>query len=306
MGYKENQESVLKMKTLRIKQAFTLIELLVIVGILLILVIITVPSFHYFQNKSALKETVQEIIIVARLARNKTLASQQNSQYGVYFDTSSFPHQYILFKGDSFSTRDSSFDNVYNIPESVEIYQIEIGGGNEIVFEKITGLLSQSGNISLRLKNDSDQTETIYVKKSGKVSTTSFEPSIDERIKDSRHVHIVYERFIDTSIEDLILTFNTTVIKEIPIADYLTDSQIDWEGEVDVSGEIQKLKIHTHRLNDPDTGDTLFSIHRDRRYNNKSLKIEISGDSSGTIIEYSADGLTTNNSSIYAQEPQWQ
>ena len=94
-------------------------------------------------------------------------------------------------------------------------------------------------------------------------------------------------------------------VKEILIADNLEDNQIYWEGEIDVGGETQKLKIHTHRLNAP---DTQFCIHRDRRYNNKALNIDISGDGGVTpnLIGYNSEGQTTKGSSIFVSEPEWQ
>jgi len=134
-------------------------------------------------------------------------------------------------------------------------------------------------------------------------------PSTTGLIKDSRHVHFDYNRFIDTLNEKLILTFDSTITKEIIIANYLTGGQIYWEKEVDVGGEIQKLKIHTHRLNDPILG-TQFCVHRDRRYNNKVLTITISGDPTGSppgeLIKYTTTGDETQGSSSFVEEPQRQ
>jgi len=96
----------------------------------------------------------------------------------------------------------------------------------------------------------------------------------------------------------LILTFSydsSTQVETMAVA--------DWEGEFNVGGQIQKLKINIHRLNQP---DSQFSIHRDRRYNSRALKIKLSGDGSGNFIEYSADGLNTISASIYASNIEWQ
>jgi len=123
-------------------------------------------------------------------------------------------------------------------------------------------------------------------------------PSDESRIKDSRHVHFDYSRVISIAAERLILTFDydsSPIIQEIIIADNLQDGQIFWEG--------QNIKIQTHRLNSP---DTQFSVHRDKRYNTKNLKIEISGDSSGDLIQYQSDGQTAKGSSIYVTDPNWQ
>ncbi len=80
--------------------------------------------------------------------------------------------------------------------------------------------------------------------------------------------------------------------------------QLNFTGEEEIEINGQKIKIHTHRLNNP---DTLFSVHRDMRFNDEALEISISGDPSGNLIEYSADGLTTTESSVFVNDPlQWQ
>jgi len=295
-----------KVYSLKSKVAsFTLVELLVIIGILIILIAIAVPNLRFFQKESELANSAEEIINALRLAQNKTLASEEASQYGVYFDDTTTPHQYTLFKGANYTSRDTSFDEIHKLPSSIEIYEINlVGGGKEVVFFRIIGATDQSGKIFLRLKEEPTKTKTIVIQPSGQITLGEEAlPTDTDRIKDSRHVHFDYSRVIDTSTESLILNFEGGVTKEILISENLKDGQIHWEGEVDVSGQVQKLKIHTHRLNNP---DTQFCIHRDRRFNNKSLTITISGDLSGSLIEYSADGLTTTSTSIFVSNLQWQ
>jgi len=287
--------------------SFTLVELLITVGILAVLMTMAVPAFQFFRGESELNETAEEIINILRLSQNKTLASERASNYGVYFESDKF----VLFKGVSYDPLAPDND-IHNLRKRLEIYEISLaGGGSEIVFDKLVGTTSQFGSTSLRLKTDASKTRTIYIENSGQVNLSSLPtPSDANRTKDSRHVHFVYSgRTISTTTEKLILKFDTTVTEEIIIADNLKDDQIYWEGEVEVEDSIQKLKIHTHRLNDPYTNDTQFCIHRDRRYNDKALSIDISGDlgTSPNLISFSADGLTTNKgSSIYVSEPEWQ
>lgn len=289
-----------KCLNVKLKKGFTLIEVLTMVGILIILTSISIPAFRFFQKETDLNNTTEEIINNLRLAQGKTLSSEGASQYGVRFETG----KYILFKGTNYNPL--ALDNeIHELPQGIEIYGIDIaGGGSEAVFSRLTGATNQFGNFSLRLKTDASKTKTIYIENSGQVGLTSPSvPSETGRTKDSRHSHFNYSRVIDTALESLTLTFDTTVTKNILISENLKDGQIYWEEEVDVEGQIQKLKIHTHRLNNP---DSLFSIHRDRRYNNKSLEIKISGDASGYLIKYSADGLTITKTSIFASEPEWQ
>ncbi|MDP2864352.1 MAG: hypothetical protein Q8N73_01675 [bacterium] len=288
-------------------KSFTLVELLVIVGILVVLTALAIPNFRFFERESDLNNSAQEIINTLRLAQNKTLASEGANSWGVFFATSTSPHQYVLFQGSDYLSRATSSDEVRKLPTAIIISEINLSGDKkEVVFDRLTGTTNKSGSISLELKTDSAKNRKIYIENSGQVQLISSPiPSDENRIKDSRHLHIDYTKTISTPTENLILTFEGGVTETIVIANNIKDGQIYWEGEVDVAGEIQKLKIQTHRLNDPILG-TQFSVHRDRRYNTKSLKIELSGDTSGSLIEYSADGLTTTKTSIYVSDLQWQ
>lgn len=285
------------MRKIGADSGISFIEMIIVVAILVILISITAPVFIFFQRGLEFNNNIEETINVLKIARNKTLASEGASQYGVYFDNTSSPHQYILFKGESFALRDNSFDEINNLSDNTEVYNIDLNGGNEIVFDRVTGSTSQPGSISLRLKTDITKTKTIYIEGSGYVKLTApIIPSDANRVKDSRHIHFDYNDAIDTVSETLTLSFEGGVNETIIIADNMKDSQIYWEGEVDVSGEVQKIKIHTYNLNNP---NTLFCVHRDIRYNNKILAITISGDGSGTLIEYSADGSIITSTSIY-------
>lgn len=294
------------MKNKDFTKSFTLVEVLVVVGILIILLAASIPAFQFFKKGSDLDNTAEEIINTLRLAESETLASKGSSQYGVYFATSSSPQQYILYKGVSYGARDVQFDKIYSLPKSVSISEIDFSG-SEVVFEKITGQATQYGNIVLRLENDYSKIRNIYIERSGQIGLNSSAVILDEnRIKDSRHVWVDYNRIINFSTERIVLTFEDGTVKIIAMADNLINDQIFWEGEITVSGGTQKIKIHTLRLNSP---DTQFSIHRDGRYNNKALRIDIDDTPDldpGSLLEYSADGLTTTSTSSYVTNLLWQ
>ncbi len=289
---------------------FTIVELLTVIGILILLTAVSAPAFRTFQKESDLTNTAESIINVLRYARNKTLASEESSQWGVWLSTSTIPQEYILFKGENYTLRDSSYDKVHKISQKVEIYAINLAGGkSEVVFNRILGTTDYYGNISLRLTSDVSKTKQAIIEQSGKIIFKEDSPPTDENLlKDSRHVHFDYGRQIDTATEILTLTFSynsSTVTKDIIIIDNLRSNNIYWEGDIDVNGDLQKIKIHTHRLNDVSLG-TEFCVHRDRRYNDKALTIEINGDSSGNLIQYDQNGQTTKGTSTYVSEPIWQ
>lgn len=289
-------------------KSFTLIEVLIVVGFLALLVGLSVPALGLFQKTSNLTGSAQEIMSFLRLAQNKTLSLEKGGQWGIYFSTSTSPQQYILFQGSNFASRDPSVDDVRKLSNNIEIYQVDLAGKSEVVFSKISGQASQSGSIYLRLKNDQSKIATIFIDVSGKVSfINSALPSDVNRVKDSRHVHFDYNRTISTATEKLTLIFsnppNPDVSQDIIIADNLIDGQVFWAGEINVGGEAQTITIQTHRLNDL---DTQFSLHRDKMYNTKAVRITISGDASGDLIQYQSDGQTIKGNSIYVADPDWQ
>ncbi|MFC1789379.1 Tfp pilus assembly protein FimT/FimU [Patescibacteria group bacterium] len=285
------------------RDGFTLIEMVVILGIIIALSAVVFTNFLFFKNKSDLDSNANEIVNVLKLAQSKTLASEGGSSYGVYFNTSTIPHEYILFKGKSYSLRNPSYDKKYKVPDFVEFYDFELGAGNEIIFDRLTGYASSSflsEKIYLRIKTDYSQTRNIFIEKSGLIGLTSSSSFFeDSRITDSRHVHFNYNGIISTSTDKLILTFNyesSGIVYEIPIVDNFINGQIFWEGEADVNGNLQKIKIHTHKINNP---DTQLCVHRDRRYNNVSLSISLFEDSSGDLITYNTSGQETRGTSVF-------
>ncbi len=290
-------------------RGFTLVEILVIIGIMVILVAFAIPSYRFFQRESDLNNSAEEIINTLRLAQSKTLASEGASQYGVYFDQTISPHQYTLFKGTGYTLRDSSFDEIHKLPESIEIFAINLnGGGSEVIFDRILGTTSHFGSLSIRLKNDPGKTKNIYIENSGQVDLLpSSAPSDTERIKDSRHVHFTYNQDAATAITlHLIFSDYPADNFDIDFQFYLNPGKTKfyWEGSV-LAGPAgskteQKLIIQTHSLG---ITSAQFSIHRDRRYNDKALEITLDDQN---LIDYTANGDTTQGSSIHVTGPQWQ
>ncbi|MDP2864425.1 MAG: hypothetical protein Q8N73_02100, partial [bacterium] len=163
----------------------TLIELVVILGILILLTALAVPTFIFFQTETDLNNSTEEIINTLRVAQNKTLGSEGASNYGVHFESDKL----VLFKGTSYDSL--AIDNeVHSLPKRVEIYEINLlGGGLEVIFNKIVGATSQPGNINLRLEGEVTKIRTIGIQSSGKITLGQEANPIALPQKDSRHVH---------------------------------------------------------------------------------------------------------------------
>src|SRR3989344_5930643 len=165
------------------RQGFTLIEILVVMGIMGLLVAITFASYRIFSRQVDLETTAQKILSTLQLARNQTQASEDETQYGVHFEVS----KYVLFKGTTYNAADPN-NKVYDLT-SAEIYEINLGGGSEVVFDRIRGTTANSGNVKVRVLADTSKTRTIAINPAGQVSLEETVNPTDTRVTDTRHLH---------------------------------------------------------------------------------------------------------------------
>lgn len=283
------------------KNGLSLIEILVAISILLIIFAMTIISFRSFQQEQLLFSSTEEIINILRFAQSKTLASgegaaSQGSKYGVYFDISTDPHQYTLFRGTDYASRpDPSSDEVNKISKLVEINLLDLLGlsGKEVVFDRLTGETANSGKISLRLKSDHSKTKTVGIKSSGKITLgeETFGPDDSGRIKDSRHVHFNLGWSIQnaTALEFYFPdTGDTELVNDISSYFDAGKTEFNWEGAFSIGLVDQVFKIHTHFL---DASNTILCIHRDRNdgKNNQKVIITIVDLLDKDIAHYLAD-----------------
>ncbi|MFY9457917.1 MAG: prepilin-type N-terminal cleavage/methylation domain-containing protein [Candidatus Spechtbacterales bacterium] len=82
---------------------------------------------------------------------------------------------------------------------------------------------------------------------------------------------------------------NADVTRNISMASYFNSgsTEFDWEGSVNVNGDAESLRVHTHYI---DANDTTLSIHRDRGVNQKAVDISIDARA---IVSYAAGGMPT-------------
>jgi type II secretory pathway pseudopilin PulG len=280
------------------KKGFSLIETLAVIGILFILVGFVLVITNSFQREKVLDAGVEEIINSLRLAQSKTLASEGNSSYGIYFESDRF----TLFNGAFFDA--ASPDNeVHQFSSNLIISQINLTDGtSSVAFQRLTGYASADGTIKVEMASDASQNKIIYIDSSGTVNLASASVDDSDRIKDSRHVHVLYSQ--DTKIA-ITLTLFFPADGYTESIDYQTflnagKTEFSWEGTITVGGVGQKLKIHTHDLSGI---STLFCIHRDQRYNTKAAVISLDGQN---LINYTASGETNQGTSFWAGAPDLQ
>ncbi|OGY25276.1 MAG: hypothetical protein A2Z11_02835, partial [Candidatus Woykebacteria bacterium RBG_16_43_9] len=257
------------------RQGFTLIELLIVTAIIAILLVIVLSRIGSFGSQTDLNTTAQRIISTLETARNQTLASEDavglGSVYGVHFETT----KYVLFKGATYNPLDAN--NKENDLSTTQFSAINVlpVGGSDVVFDRVRGTTSNSGSVTLQLVADASKTKTIVVNTLGQTSLQETTTTPTSRVVDTRHIHLDFGWSMQSS-STMRLIFSDppgpNVTKDINIPTYTTAGKFEWEDSIDVNGSSQKLRIHTHLL---DSSNTILSVHRDRRNNDKALEIQV-------------------------------
>jgi len=139
------------------KPGFTLIELLIVIGIIGIIGATSTPYLSQFLAGGYLTTTNDKIVRTLRKAQAYSLNGKENSVWGVHCE----PELLVLFKGGSYVTRDSSFDEKFNLPQMVNI-----NGFADVSFQKGRG--EPSGTLTITLSSLGEQ-KTVTINTEGAI-----------------------------------------------------------------------------------------------------------------------------------------
>lgn len=145
------------------RQGFTLIEIILVMAIIGVLAVVSLKAMAKFRNQGILDSTVQGIVAVLREAQSLTLASKEDSSYGVQLEET----RIVLFQGTTFDEDDP--DNVVSdLAPQILISEIDLdSGGFEIVFERLTGETDNFGTTTVEISRGNSDPRYIIVEKSG-------------------------------------------------------------------------------------------------------------------------------------------
>jgi len=136
-----------------LRRGFALMEVLLVIAILGMISGISIPMYRDYQIRSDLDSSTEQVTQGLSRARLLAQSGQQDSAWGFYVPAG------VLFKGDSYETRDANYDEVYPMPST-----ITTTGPTEITYSKLAGVPSMTGSITLTTINTEQRTILIEVK----------------------------------------------------------------------------------------------------------------------------------------------
>lgn len=148
---------------MRVGRGFTLLELLLALAVLMILGALALAPFGTFRDKELLDTTAVQILSMLSEARSATLSSRGDQPWGVHFEET----RAVLFAGENFVEPDADNEE-FVLDSRVELSGISIsGGGDDVVFERLSGKTDNDGEITVSLRSDVNKKRVIEIFETG-------------------------------------------------------------------------------------------------------------------------------------------
>ncbi len=145
------------------KKGFTLTELLVVIAVMALIGSIVWGGLSNYRDVQALQSTTDVIVATLGEARSKAISSVEAIQYGVHFEEKSI----VLFEGNQYVPSSAS-NTTTVLSNAISVSSSGLtSSSTEIVFEKITGKGSASGQITVSLSANKDKNFVIIVEPIG-------------------------------------------------------------------------------------------------------------------------------------------
>jgi Tfp pilus assembly protein FimT len=143
-------------------KGITVGEILVTVSIMAILAASVSSVFVDIKKTQALEHDAETIVEVLTQAKAMTISSQNASQYGVHLESG----RVIMFSGSTYQP--TATDNmIFPLFASDVILTISLsGGGNDVIFQRLTGDTANGGTIVVSSPTES-KSITIHIYQTG-------------------------------------------------------------------------------------------------------------------------------------------
>ncbi len=144
---------MLRRARLSFRKGFSLLEVIMVVSLVGAVAGVGIPLYRDYQIRNDLNLATEQVTQGLARARLLSQAAQNDDSWGFYAPAG------VLYKGDSYATRDPEFDETYPMPST-----ITIEGLMEVNYGKIGGVPDATGQITLTTINDDTRNVLIEVK----------------------------------------------------------------------------------------------------------------------------------------------
>ncbi|OGL78300.1 hypothetical protein A3F28_00315 [Candidatus Uhrbacteria bacterium RIFCSPHIGHO2_12_FULL_57_11] len=143
----------------------SVVEITLTISIVSILAILGLPFATTFETERRFDVSVQELLYTLRRAQGRAFAGEAGSSFGVHLVTGTGT-SFTMFRGATFAGRDQVFDEVYDLPGTVTLTKV-IVGGDDVVFSPPRGKTPNGGEIILT--GSAGESRQVIVNAEGKV-----------------------------------------------------------------------------------------------------------------------------------------
>lgn len=148
-------------------KGFTVMEILIVVGILGVLMAIIVPSFSQFRKAGLVNTETQDIVSFINRARLSSMHSKNDLEYGIHFNSTGV----VMYSTPVYDAMETT-NETRNLDSTLFFSTIAVqGGGNDIVFKKVTGAADKYATTTMKFVGASATSTTFVVRPSGVVVT---------------------------------------------------------------------------------------------------------------------------------------
>ncbi len=123
-----------------INRGFSLFEMIIVVGLIIVVSAIILPSYRGFGYSNDLSVAVNAVVQGLNQAQALARSGDGDSDWGIKIESG----KVIIFKGSSFISFNAVSDQVFPIP-----LDITFSGLSQVIFAKFTGLPNQTGSVTL-------------------------------------------------------------------------------------------------------------------------------------------------------------
>lgn len=139
-----------------------MMELIVSLAVIALVAFLAIRAISRFRGNSLLAATHAEIGQAFAEARNLTLASENDTVYGVHVDS----YRIVRFVGSTYASTTST-NKAYVFDDRVRVATSSFAGGSNVIFKRLTGATNNYGYVVIKLVNNNSRRATTTVLSSG-------------------------------------------------------------------------------------------------------------------------------------------